>query len=82
LKYSGLDVNEAKRLGMLGVENIKQKQLLVEAMLDIIALKNTIAKMRQNQELNILLVVFVTPYLISKKGVRLIRNAPIRFIGK
>ena len=41
-KYGGLDVSEIKRLRGLGAEDAKLKRLLAEAMLDNVALKETV----------------------------------------
>lgn len=43
-KYAGMDVNEAKRLRELELENAKLKRLLADAMLDNVALKDVISK--------------------------------------
>ena len=43
-KYGGLEVNEAKRLRALEVENSKLKRLLADAMLDNAALKDVLSK--------------------------------------
>lgn len=43
-KYAGLEVNEAKRLRELEVENHKLKKLLAEKMLETEALKDVLSK--------------------------------------
>ena len=43
-KYAGLDVNEAKRLRELEIENNKLKKLLVEKMLEAEAMKEALSK--------------------------------------
>jgi putative transposase len=43
-KYGGLDVSDAKRLKALEDENAKLKQLLADAMLDKVGLKELLAK--------------------------------------
>ncbi|VHO03594.1 transposase [Candidatus Rhabdochlamydia sp. T3358] len=43
-KYSGLELPEIKRLKKLEEENRKLKQLLAEAQLDIVALKDIVSK--------------------------------------
>lgn len=43
-KFSGMEVNEAKRMRELETENMKLKRLLADAMLDNIALKDVISK--------------------------------------
>jgi putative transposase len=43
-KYGGLEVSEAKRLKGLESENARLKKLLADAMLDIAALKELLAK--------------------------------------
>ena len=43
-KYGGLEVSEAKRLKGLESENARLKKLLADAMLDIAALKDLLAK--------------------------------------
>lgn len=43
-KYSGLEVNEARRLKALEDENARLKRLLADSMLDNAALKDALAK--------------------------------------
>lgn len=43
-RYGGLDVSDARRLKTLADENAKLKQLLAEAMLDNVMLKDIAAK--------------------------------------
>jgi putative transposase len=43
-KYGGLEVSEARRLKGLEEENRRLKKLLAEAMLDVSALKDVLAK--------------------------------------
>ncbi len=43
-KYGGLEVSEARRLKLLTDENAKLKQLLAEAMLDNVMLKDIASK--------------------------------------
>jgi putative transposase len=43
-KYGGLDVSEARRLKALEDENAKLKRMLVDAMLDNVALKDLLGK--------------------------------------
>jgi putative transposase len=43
-KFAGLDVNEAKRLRELELENGKLKRLLAEKMIEVDALKDVIGK--------------------------------------
>lgn len=43
-KFSGMKVNEAKRLRELETENAKLKRLLADAMLDNVALKDVLSK--------------------------------------
>lgn len=43
-KYSGLEVNEAKRLRELESENNKLKKLLAEKMLEVKAMKDVVSK--------------------------------------
>ena len=43
-KYGGMDVSEAKRLKTFEEENARLKQLLAEAMLDNVALKDLLEK--------------------------------------
>jgi putative transposase len=43
-KYGGLQVSEARRLKSLEDENRRLKKLLAEAMLDVAALKDVLAK--------------------------------------
>ena len=43
-KYGGLEVSEAKRLRQLEDENAKLKRLLADAMLDVSALRELLAK--------------------------------------
>ena len=43
-KFGGLDVSEARRLKALEDENTKLKELLADAMLDNVALKDLLAK--------------------------------------
>ena len=43
-KYGGLEVSEARRLKGLEDENRRLKKLLAEAMLDVAALKDVLAK--------------------------------------
>ncbi|GAB5386310.1 MAG: hypothetical protein Alis3KO_34330 [Aliiglaciecola sp.] len=43
-KFSGMEVNEAKRLRELEAENSKLKKLLAEAMLDNAALKDVVSR--------------------------------------
>lgn len=43
-KYDGLEISELKRLRALETENYKLKQLLAEAQLDNVALKDLVSK--------------------------------------
>lgn len=43
-KYGGLDVSEARKLRSLEDENAKLKRMLVDAMLDNVALKDLLGK--------------------------------------
>jgi len=43
-KYGGLEVNEAKRLRELEVENRRLKQMVADQALDIVALKDVLGK--------------------------------------
>lgn len=43
-KYAGLEVNEAKRLKDLELENNKLKKLLAERMLEVEAMKDVLSK--------------------------------------
>ena len=43
-RYSGLNVSEAKRMRELEVENSKLKRLVADQALDILALKEVVAK--------------------------------------
>jgi putative transposase len=43
-KYAGLEVNEAKRLRKLEVENNKLKRLLAEKLLEVDAMKDVLSK--------------------------------------
>ena len=43
-KYAGLEVNEAKRLKALELENNKLKKLLAERMLEVEAMKDVLSK--------------------------------------
>lgn len=43
-KYAGLEVNEAKRLKELELENNKLKKLLAERMLEVEAMKDVLSK--------------------------------------
>jgi len=43
-KYAGLEVNEAKRLRELEVENTKPKKLLAEKLLEVEAMKDVLSK--------------------------------------
>lgn len=43
-KYAGLEVNEAKRLRELEIENSKLKKLLAEKMLEAEAMKDVLSK--------------------------------------
>ena len=49
-KYGGLEVSEAKRLRSLEVENAKLNRLLVDAMLDVSALKEMRGKTSDAQD--------------------------------
>jgi putative transposase len=44
-RYGGLEVSEARRLKALEDENRRRKKLLAEAVLDVAALKDLLAKM-------------------------------------
>ena len=43
-KYGGMDVSEARRLKALEEENAKLKRMLVDSMLDSVALKDLLGK--------------------------------------
>ncbi|KVJ51964.1 hypothetical protein AWS31_14520 [Enterobacter hormaechei subsp. steigerwaltii] len=43
-KYAGLEVNEAKRLKELEVENNKLKKMLADKMLEVEAMKDVLSK--------------------------------------
>jgi putative transposase len=43
-KYGGLEVNQARRLKLLEEENRRLKRIVAEQQLDIIALKDVVAK--------------------------------------
>lgn len=43
-KYGGMNVSEARRLRALQDENAKLKRMLVDAMLDNVALKDSLGK--------------------------------------
>ncbi len=43
-KYGGTDVPDAQKLNGLEAENGKRKQLLAEAMIDIVGVKDLLAK--------------------------------------
>ena len=43
-KYAGLEVNEAKRLRELEIENNKLKRLLADRVLEVEAMKNVLSK--------------------------------------
>lgn len=45
-KYAGMEVNEAKRMKDLELENNKLKRILAENLLEIEALKDVISKKR------------------------------------